>query len=106
MNVTRNLMSMTSAAVLATLVAGCSADYNSTGPTPDPIVSAEDVALATQGTTVVRTGNYQVLRTTGNITTGVTQFRTLLGALNANTAGEQTAGRREINWDGVPAALT
>lgn len=108
MKVTWKLMSMTlSASMIAALVAGCSTDYNSsTSPTPDPIISAEDLALATIGTTVVRQGDYQVLRTTGNITTGVTQFRTLLGALNPNTAGEQTAGRREVNWDGVPAAFT
>ena len=107
MKVTRKLMSMTlSASMIAALVAGCSTDNNSTGPTPDPIVSAEDLALANLGTTLTRTGNYQVLRTTGSITTGVTQFRTLLGALNPNTAGEVAAGRREINWDGVPAAVT
>jgi len=106
MKVTGKLMSMTlSASMIAALVAGCSTDYSSTSPTPDPIISAEDMALATTGTTVVRQGNYQVLRTTGNITTGVTQFRTLLGALNANTAGEQAAGRREVNWDGVPRAI-
>ena len=29
-------------------------------------------------------------------------FRTALGALNPNTAGSAVAGRREINWDGVP----
>lgn len=108
MKVTWKLMSMTlSASMIAALVAGCSTDYSSpTSPTPDPIVSAEDMALATIGTTLTRQGDYQVLRTTGNITTGVTQFRTLLGALNANTAGEQAAGRREVNWDGVPAAFT
>jgi hypothetical protein len=64
------------------------------------------LALMTAGTSVTRMGDYQVLRTTGNITAGVTQFRTLVGALNPNQAGELSSGRREINWDGVPAALT
>jgi len=41
-----------------------------------------------------------------NLTTPITAFRTALGPLNANVAGIQNggAGRREINWDGVPAA--
>jgi hypothetical protein len=107
MKATKKLMTMTlSASMITALVAGCSSDNNSTAPGSDNPVSAEDLALATTGTTLVRTGNYQVLRTTGNITNGVTQYRTLLGALNPNTAGELPTGRREINWDGVPAAVT
>src|SRR5205085_3364399 len=33
-------------------------------------------------------------------------FRTALGPLNANVAGSFGSGRREINWDGVPDALS
>jgi hypothetical protein len=36
------------------------------------------------------------------IQTQVDAFRTSLGTLNANVAGSFGAGRREINWDGVP----
>ena len=36
----------------------------------------------------------------------VDQFRTDLGALNPNTTQTFPAGRREINWDGVPDAFS
>ena len=36
----------------------------------------------------------------------VDAYRTALGALNANVAGSFPSGRREINWDGVPDALS
>lgn len=36
----------------------------------------------------------------------VTELRTALGGLNAPNTPPQASGRREINWDGVPAAVT
>jgi hypothetical protein len=36
----------------------------------------------------------------------VDAYRTALGPLNPNTAGSFPTGRREINWDGVPDALS
>ena len=36
----------------------------------------------------------------------VDSFRAALGALNPNTSGSFGSGRREINWDGVPDALS
>jgi hypothetical protein len=47
-----------------------------------------------------------VFSAAGDIRAAVTVFREALGALNANTPGSQLAGRREINWDGVPAVAT
>ena len=41
-----------------------------------------------------------------NIQAAVDAFRLDLGALNANVAGSFGTGRREINWDGVPDALS
>lgn len=87
-------------------IAACSGNDRSTNPVSDPLVSDEDLALATTHTTLVRDGNHQILRGTGNVFDAVRTYRDLLGALNANQAGEQPAGRREINWDGVPAAVT
>jgi len=48
----------------------------------------------------------QIVSASGDITAGVNQYRALLGTLNPNVAGEQPGGRREINWDGVPAGFT
>jgi hypothetical protein len=48
----------------------------------------------------------RIVRGSGDITATVNEFRDLLGALNPNIAGEQPGGRREINWDGVPATFT
>ena len=41
-----------------------------------------------------------------SIQTTVDAFRTALGQLNPNVAGSFGSGRREINWDGVPAAMS
>jgi hypothetical protein len=42
----------------------------------------------------------------GAIQASVDAFRTALGTLNPNVAGSVGSGRREINWDGVPDALS
>jgi hypothetical protein len=44
-----------------------------------------------------------VFSATGEIAAKVDEFRNALGASNGGTAGEQPAGRREINWDGAGA---
>lgn len=41
-----------------------------------------------------------------SIQTSVDAFRSSLGTLNSNIAGSFGSGRREINWDGVPDALS
>ncbi len=41
-----------------------------------------------------------------SITPVITNFRTALGTLNPNVPGPLPPGRREINWDGVPDALS
>lgn len=44
-----------------------------------------------------------VFSVSGNLAAKVDEFRTLLGTANGGTAGEQSTGRREINWDGAGA---
>ena len=51
--------------------------------------------------------SFKVVRGSGDIAATVVQFRGLLGDPNNGAqAGQQASGRREINWDAVPAALT
>ena len=48
-----------------------------------------------------------VIQSTGAIEADLTAFRELLGNPNNNAlVGQQPAGRREVNWDGVPAGVT
>jgi hypothetical protein len=50
---------------------------------------------------------HEVVTGSGDVSGSVAQFRALLGdPLNGATPGAQPAGRREINWDGVPASFT
>src|SRR3989442_8930528 len=68
------------------LAAGMAArnDYQATAPAPVPPLGT-------------------VFSATGRIGATVSQFRAILGAPNGGIAGEQTAGRREIKWDGAAA---
>ena len=45
-----------------------------------------------------------MLPAAADITDTVNQFRDVVGTLNPNQIGSFGVGRREINWDGVPAA--
>jgi len=89
-----------SALVGALLVSACSDTGPATAPTPGaPVASKQKI--------VKKKGDARIVSATGDIAAAVAQYRALLGdPLNPPGAGEQPAGRREINWDGVPAALT
>jgi len=47
-----------------------------------------------------------VFTAAGDIAPTVNAFRAALGDLNGNLPGSRLVGRREINWDAVPAAFT
>jgi hypothetical protein len=85
--------------VLALAVAAGCSQMNPSGPgAVQP--SADSLAAAAERAQPL------VITASCSIAPGVAQFRAALGALNANVVGSQPGGRREINWDGVPAAFT
>lgn len=84
----RKTTGILSALIAAVMFVGCSdygSDYNS--PMQPP-----------QGPQAT------VVTATGDIAAKIAEFRTLLGdPANGGTAGQQPAGRREVNWDGAGA---
>jgi hypothetical protein len=76
------------------------------GPTAGADSLHAAIASGVSVTIAATAHNVQITSATGDITTSVNDYRTLLGTLNPNVAGEQAGGRREINWDGVPATFT
>jgi hypothetical protein len=48
----------------------------------------------------------RVFTAAGDIRPTVADYQLALGTLNANAPGSKLDGRREINWDAVPAAFT
>jgi len=51
-------------------------------------------------------GDAHIVVASCDIAGAVADYRGLLGSLNPNVVGEQPGGRREINWDAVPALAT
>jgi hypothetical protein len=70
-----------------------------TAPTAPPRLSSDRADASQRDQPVVITAAC-------DITGAVDEYRALLGTLNPNVVGEQPGGRREINWDAVPAAQT
>jgi hypothetical protein len=89
----------------AMILAGCSDAGRLVTPVANNSDSKSPTALA-EVRGVEDRDDVRIVRGSGDITASVNEFRDLLGALNPNLAGEQPGGRREINWDGVPATFT
>src|SRR5262245_16450033 len=80
---------------------GCSREL----PSAPGTATSRTATLARGGDTVSETPT--VVMSSGAIEADVAAFRTLLGDPNNGAApGQQPAGRREVNWDGVPAEVT
>lgn len=89
------------ASVIITSLASCSKNSSHTKDQPEGNLSAtnsEENLRAEAKPEVI------VIKASGDVNPALNQFRDLLGKLN--TAPGASGGRREINWDGGPAALT
>jgi hypothetical protein len=94
------------ALIAAISISGC--DASSPLPTSPSSRSAATRSVSTTEDKKLldERNDAQIVKATGDITSAVDQFRTLLGPLRPNVAGDSAGGRREINWDGVPAKFT
>jgi hypothetical protein len=100
-----NVSQLMGALIGAVIISGC--DANSPLPTSPTSRNAARSVSATEDKKLLNERNdAQIVRATGDIASAVDQFRALLGPLRPNVAGDSAGGRREINWDGVPAKFT
>ena len=86
-------------AVLALTLGACSSNM----PSQPSAVSQGD-SPAADASRLKRLA--RVFTAAGDIRPTVTEYQTALGTLNPNAPGSLSGGRREINWDAVPAAFT
>lgn len=88
LQVRKAFKSVATATVLSVAIVGCDKDDDYGGKNPPPPQV-----------------KFKEVKGSGDITAQLTEFRALLGD-PVNTTPNQTSGRREVNWDGVPANLT
>lgn len=85
-----NRFTLAGIAISSIMISSCSKDDDNYAATPPPTVNAVQVSAAGDSAGIVSKLN---------------EFRVLLGD-PVNGAPGATVGRREVNWDGVPANLT
>src|SRR5688572_13388803 len=102
----RQVKCLTAVFVGGVILAGCSDAANVVTEPGRRNVAAMDLVTQQDKPTSVDPDSVRIVRASGDISADVNEFRALLGTLNANIAGEQPDGRREVNWDGVPPTLT
>jgi hypothetical protein len=92
--------------VLTLAAAACGYD-NSSNPTGPGYGDSAAVSDYEAGTApAAKRVEHRVFSATGDLTQALAEFRASLGdPNNLGVPGEQPTGRREINWDGVPAAV-
>jgi hypothetical protein len=103
-------------ASLASSAAANQPGYPGSPPTAPPAATAIPTAAPPPAPTVPPTPPAQVsapvvsvpivITGAGDVTGVVNQYRDLLGPNNGGEPGSRGAGRREINWDGVPDNLS
>ena len=101
----KKLTSGVLASVLVGLaVGGCSRDvpFSPSGAKSANLDRGAATALVTPGVARV----FTAAGDSADIAATVNAYRDALGNLNANLPGSRLAGRREINWDAVPANFT
>jgi len=98
--------SMFAALVGATLVAACNDTGNgTTDPVSEPEVISQTISNATPEATAGALATIQkITRISGVVDPKVPVFGESIGSPNnGNAVGPLATGRREVNWDGVPA---
>ena len=92
--------------VAAAVLVACSDATRAATEPGRPNSGAMDLVTQPDQPTLQDPDSVHVVRASGDIAGAVGEYRGLLGTLNPIVAEEQSAGRREVNWDVVPPTLT
>ena len=96
-------------AIVSVFGLGATAACGRTSPaSPDATGAGAAAAaeIASESSNASERAQASVVTGACDISGAVKSFQSALGTLNPNVVGEQNGGRREVNWDAVPAAFT
>jgi len=102
----RILTRLTVALVGAAALSACSEDASTSTAPIRRGAAISGIVAAVDKSTDKEKGDATIVSATGDIAAAVGRYRDLLGSPNPNVKGQQPGGRREINWDAVPAGFT